>query len=95
MHSVRTTIQHWYAWQSLIWDRQLRDLITFSGQNRHDLLAVHQSTVQLHNTKTRQSTAVLRDLPFSPTSMAAAHGYVAVGGQRSQIVVRSLVNPQW
>lgn len=36
----------------------------------------------------------MKELTFSPTSMAAACGYLAAGGQRSQLMVRQL-NTNW
>lgn len=32
----------------------------------------------------------IKELPFSPTSMVSGCGYLAVGGQRSQLAVRQL-----
>lgn len=32
----------------------------------------------------------LRDLSFSPTTVASGHGYLVVGGQRGQTIVRNL-----
>ena len=36
----------------------------------------------------------MKDLAFSPTSIASGCGYLAAGGQRSQLVVRHL-NSAW
>lgn len=41
-----------------------------------------------YNTTTHASTPILKDLSFSPTSMTTGCGYVAAGGQRSQLMIR-------
>lgn len=98
-HSIRTTIQHW----------QLRDVINFpsppspnssatsyaANYSSQSLYVISQASVQHYNRKTRKSDLVLQDLAFSPTSMAVACGYLAVGGTRSQVVVRRLEDPSW
>lgn len=64
-------------------------MVSFPFENDNDVVAtVHQSNVSLYNLKTRRSECIVRDLGFSPTAMAAGRGYLAVGGQRSQLAVR-------
>ncbi|EPZ34813.1 WD40 repeat-like protein [Rozella allomycis CSF55] len=78
-HVLRTSIQHW----------QLRDLITCPG-NKKEIYYVNQNNVNCYNTETKQIIPFLKDLAFSPTSITSNHGYLAVGGQRSQLVVKQL-----
>ena len=69
--------------------RQLRDLIA-CPTNRKEFVYVNQNNVFMYNTDTKNATPILKDLTFSPTSMTAAHGYLAAGGQRSQLMIRQL-----
>ncbi|KAJ3212328.1 Cilia- and flagella-associated protein 43 [Dinochytrium kinnereticum] len=78
-HAQRSSIQHW----------QLRDLIS-CPKSRSEFIYVNQNNVLSYNTESKESTALLKDLTFSPTSMTAGHGYLAAGGQRSQLIVRQL-----
>ena len=80
--------------QQLICDRQLRDLIAYPTKDKREVLTVYQNSVCLHNTLRKTTSHPLKDLSFSPTSMACDYGYLAVGGQRSQVVVRQL-NSNW
>ncbi|KAJ3071813.1 hypothetical protein HDU98_004746 [Podochytrium sp. JEL0797] len=82
-HPQRSSIQHW----------QLRDLIS-CPQTRKEFYSVNQNTVSKYNTETQTSTAVMKDLTFAPSSMATGEGYIAAGGQRSQLTVRQL-NSNW
>ncbi|KAJ8325821.1 hypothetical protein QVD99_001544 [Batrachochytrium dendrobatidis] len=82
-YAQKTTIQHW----------QLRDLIA-CPTSRKEVLYVSQNTVKLLNTDTQRASDVLENLSFSPTSMTTGCGYLAAGGQRSQLVVRDL-NSSW
>lgn len=56
---------------------------------------MHQSNVYFYNMRTRQSEYALKDLTFSPTAMTCGCGYLAVGSQRSQVVVKSLVEEDY
>ncbi|KAH6573721.1 hypothetical protein BASA60_005903 [Batrachochytrium salamandrivorans] len=82
-YAQRTTIQHW----------QLRDLVS-CPTSRKEVMFVNQNSVNKLNTETQEVSEVLGDLTFSPTSMATGYGYLAAGGQRSQLVVRDL-NSSW
>ncbi|KAJ3099331.1 Cilia- and flagella-associated protein 43 [Phlyctochytrium planicorne] len=82
-HAQRSSIQHW----------QLRDLIS-CPRARNEFVYVNQNNVFSYNTETKENTALLKDLTFSPTSMTAGLGYLAAGGQRSQLIVRQL-NSTW
>jgi len=78
-HPQRSSIQHW----------QLRDLIA-CPKTKNDVLYVNQNNVLQYNSATKIATPILKDLSFSPTSMTTGHGFVAAGGQRSQLMVREL-----
>ncbi|KAI9143811.1 WD40-repeat-containing domain protein [Paraphysoderma sedebokerense] len=78
-HPQRSTIQHW----------QLRDLIACPS-SRKEFIYVNSNNVNLYNTDTKQVIPVMKDLTFPPTSMTTGCGYLAVGGQRSQLMVRQL-----
>eukprot|EP00835_Amoeboradix_gromovi_P000592 NODE_21_length_38511_cov_0.503306.p10 type:complete len:316 gc:universal NODE_21_length_38511_cov_0.503306:30183-31130(+) len=78
-YSIKTTIQHW----------QLRDLIACPN-DPHEIFHVNQNNVSIFNTKSNTVNPIMRELTFSPTSMYVGHGYVAAGGQRSQLMVRQL-----
>ncbi|PSC76429.1 WD40 repeat [Micractinium conductrix] len=72
------TIQHW----------QLRDLV-HCPQRDEELFCVYRHRTLRHDLRTGV-TSVAQDLGFEPTSMAVGHGYVAAGGQNSQLDVRRL-----
>ncbi|KAI8610297.1 WD40-repeat-containing domain protein [Chytriomyces sp. MP71] len=78
-HAQRSSIQHW----------QLRDLLACPN-NRNEFFFVNQNNVFGYNSETKTTTPVLKDLTFSPTSMTTGEGYIAAGGQRSQLTVRQL-----
>ncbi|KAI9224427.1 WD40-repeat-containing domain protein [Blastocladiella britannica] len=80
-HPLRSTIQHW----------QLRDLVC-CPTSRHEVLYVHGNNVSVYNASTKVSTPILKDLAFPPTCISAGLGYLVVGGQRSQLLVRSLTS---
>ena len=77
----------------------MRDLIAFPSDDPEQLFAVYHSRVEAWNLRRTSTSYVLRDLSFAPTCMTTGLGYLAVGGQRSQVVVRSLGNdwyhPAW
>ncbi|KAI8830741.1 WD40-repeat-containing domain protein [Chytriomyces cf. hyalinus JEL632] len=78
-HVNRLSIQHW----------QLRDLVSCPN-TRKEFYFVNQNNVHGYNTDTQTTTTVLKDLTYSPTSMTTGEGYIAAGGQRSQLTVRQL-----
>ncbi|KAJ3121665.1 hypothetical protein HK098_003489 [Nowakowskiella sp. JEL0407] len=82
VHPRKSTIQHW----------QLRDLIACTSKN--EFINVHANEVSSYNTETKLATPLLKDLNFQPTSIAADCGFLAAGGQRSQLIVRQL-NSSW
>eukprot|EP00158_Paraphelidium_tribonemae_P002930 Partr_v1_DN25787_c0_g1_i16_m74544 len=82
-HAQRSSIQHW----------QLRDLIN-CPEKRSEFYHVHQNNVFMYNTVTAQPLAIMKELTFAPTSMTTGCGYLAVGGQRHQLMVRQL-NSSW
>ncbi|KAI8899960.1 WD40-repeat-containing domain protein [Globomyces pollinis-pini] len=77
--SQRSTIQHW----------QLRDLV-LCPTSKKQFLYVNQNLVNFYDTETQQTSPAMRDIAFSPTSVTAGYGYLAAGGQRSQLMVRKL-----
>ncbi|KAG0198147.1 hypothetical protein BGX28_008393 [Mortierella sp. GBA30] len=83
VHNQRLTIQHW----------QLRDLITCPNTSE-EFIYVNQNSVNGYNTRTRATTQIMKDLAFHPTSLTASCGYLAAGGQRSQLMVKQ-INSNW
>jgi len=82
-HNQRSTIQHW----------QLRDLLVCPN-SRKEFICVNQNNVISYNTESKKASPILKDLNFSPTSITCSNGFLAVGGQRSQLMVKQL-NGQW
>ncbi|KAH8554405.1 WD40-repeat-containing domain protein [Umbelopsis sp. PMI_123] len=78
-HVQRITIHHW----------QLRDLL-LCPENKKEVVFPYQNNVIQYNMETEKETFLLKDLTFAPTSITANSGYLAVGGQRSELVVREL-----
>jgi hypothetical protein len=72
------TIQHW----------QLRDLVHCPSKDE-ELFCVYRHRTLRHDLASGK-TEVVQELPFEPTSMTVAHGYVAAGGQNSQLDARRL-----
>jgi len=50
----------------------------------------YQNNVISYNTDSEKETFLLKDLTFAPTSITAGSGFLAAGGQRSELVVREL-----
>ena len=73
-----TTIQHW----------QLRDLVA-SSDNSSEVYCVNGEKVMLYSTRT-QSSKLVQQLNYQPTSMTVAHGFLATGGTKSELDVFSL-----
>ena len=69
-------------------------MITFSSKDKREIVAVYQNNVLQYNTARKTSMSLLKDVSFSPTTVASAHGYLAIGGQRSQVIIRQL-NSNW
>jgi hypothetical protein len=71
-------------------------LICYPFEHNNEIVAaVYQTNVVLYNLHSRRLEFCMKDLSFSPTAMASACGYLAVGGQRSQIVVKNLQNDDY
>lgn len=80
-HFERTTIKHW----------QLRDLICCPSFDPNHVYFVQDSTVLKRNYLTNTTTSV-QSLEFPPASMTVNCGFMAAGGQESQLVVRNLTS---
>ncbi|RUS17966.1 hypothetical protein BC937DRAFT_89307 [Endogone sp. FLAS-F59071] len=78
-HLRTITIGHW----------QLRDLL-LCPTNRKEIIYPFGNSVLKYNTEKKQETNLLSGIGFDPTSIAAGHGYIAAGGQKSELVVRKL-----
>lgn len=65
-------------------------MITFPSKDKREIVAVYQNNVLQYNTSRKTSTALLKDISFSPTTVTSDYGYLAVGGQRSQVIIRQL-----
>eukprot|EP00887_Chlorella_sp_A99_P001147 scaffold14.g1147.t1 len=74
----RTSIQHW----------QLRDLIHCPREDG-ELYAVFGNQTRRHDLD-NDMTSIVQQLSFEPTSMTVGHGFIAAGGQCSQLDVRAL-----
>jgi hypothetical protein len=72
--------------------RQLRDMITFPTKEKREIIAVYQNNVVQYNMARKTSTALLKDISFAPTTITSNYGYLAVGGQRSQVIIRQLTS---
>ena len=69
-------------------------MITFPSKDKRDIVSVYQNNVVQYNMARRTATALLKDINFSPTTITSNYGYLAVGGQRSQVIIRQL-NSNW
>ena len=69
-------------------------MITFPTKDKREIVGVYQNCVLQYNTARKTSTSLLKDISFSPTAVTSAFGYLAVGGQRSQVIIRQL-NSNW
>ncbi|CAG8480122.1 4759_t:CDS:10 [Paraglomus brasilianum] len=78
-HSAQVTIQHW----------QLRDLLS-CARSRDEFTYVCGNSVISHNVRTQRSSPLLSDLTFIPTCIAVGSGYLAVGGQRGQVMMKHI-----
>ncbi|KAF9580544.1 hypothetical protein BGW38_002755, partial [Lunasporangiospora selenospora] len=79
VHNHHLTIQHW----------QLRDLLT-CPRSSDEFIYISQNQVNSYNTRHRSTNQLIADLPFKPNSITSANGYLAVGGQKGQVMVRQL-----
>ncbi|KAG2178745.1 hypothetical protein INT43_001591, partial [Umbelopsis isabellina] len=82
-HVQRITIHHW----------QLRDLL-LCPENRRKVIFPCQNNVVQYDTAGGKETSLLKDLTFAPTIWTSRYGFLAAGGQRSELVVREL-NGSW
>ncbi|KAI9255199.1 WD40-repeat-containing domain protein [Phascolomyces articulosus] len=73
---VTTPIQHW----------QLRNLIRCS--NGRTVIHPSDEALYMFNAKTNEDIPILTDLPFTPTTIDAGYGYVAMAGQRGMAMVK-------
>lgn len=64
-------------------------MITFPSKDRRELVAVYQNNVYQYNLARKSSTVLLKDINFAPTTVTTGSGYLAVGGQRGQIIIRN------
>ena len=78
----------------ILYFRQLRDMITFPAKDKREIIAVYQNNIVQYNMARKTSTSLLKDINFAPTTVTANYGYLAVGGQRSQVIIRQL-NSNW
>lgn len=78
-----TSYQHW----------QLRDLVHCCEEEPDTVYCVWHAELLRFNVRTEEAS-IVRELPFEPTSMAVAHGFVAAGGDRSQLFVARLSDGQ-
>ncbi|RUP49556.1 WD40-repeat-containing domain protein [Jimgerdemannia flammicorona] len=82
-HPPMITIAHW----------QLRDLL-LCPTNRKEIIYPCRTNVLQYNTEKEQVTHLLQDLTFAPTSIASGCGYLAAGGQHSELAIRK-IDGQW
>ena len=78
-YAQATSIQHWQLRNSL--------LCPFDGDH---VLFIHNSSIQQLDLRTMKKEVQLGDLNFRPASMGCQYGYVAAGGQNSQLIVRHI-----
>ncbi|KAI5180120.1 hypothetical protein NEOKW01_0449 [Nematocida sp. AWRm80] len=78
-YQVRTSIHHW----------QLRDMVT-TTTSQNEIIYAHSNTINLLNTETQKTHSLIKNLVFNPTSICYGHGVIGIGGQRSQLVIKSL-----
>lgn len=69
-------------------------MITFPAKDKREIIAVYQNNIVQYNMARKTSTSLLKDINFAPTTVTANYGYLAVGGQRSQVIIRQL-NSNW
>lgn len=67
-------------------------MITFPTKDKREIVAVYQNNVLQYNTVKKSCISLLKDINFSPTTITSDHGYLAVGGQRSQVIIRQLTS---
>lgn len=65
-------------------------MIAFPGKDRREIVAIYQNNVYQYNLARKSATVALKDIAFSPNAVTCGHGYLAVGGQRSQVIIRQL-----
>lgn len=67
-------------------------MIAFPSKDSREIVAIYQNNVYQYNTARKSSSFLLKDINFSPTTVTTAHGYLAVGGQRGQVIIRNLAS---
>ncbi|KAL1915725.1 uncharacterized protein VTP21DRAFT_6484 [Calcarisporiella thermophila] len=82
-HLQHLTYQHW----------QLRDLLT-CPETSEEVYFVRTNSILKYNTLSKETIEFQKSLPFEPTSLTSSHGFLAAGGNRSQLLVREL-NSGW
>ncbi|TBU00050.1 hypothetical protein CWI39_1805p0010 [Hamiltosporidium magnivora] len=76
-HNISVSIQHW----------QLRDMLKIHENN---LIFAQGDKICGYNPDTKESSIFTENLGFYPTSLCCDHGYLAVGGQKSQLCIVEL-----
>ncbi|KAI7861183.1 WD40-repeat-containing domain protein [Circinella umbellata] len=79
---ITTPIQHW----------QLRNLIR--SPSPRTVIHPSDEAVHMFNTKTKEDTPILTDLPFTPTTIDSGYGYIAMAGQRGMAMIKDM-NSDW
>ncbi|CEP08246.1 hypothetical protein [Parasitella parasitica] len=69
-------------------DRQLRSLIVSPSNNT--IIRTRRNALYKYNAKSRIDTCLQDNLPFTPTSIHAKCGYLALGGQTGMLMIKDL-----
>ncbi|KAI7825497.1 WD40-repeat-containing domain protein [Kickxella alabastrina] len=72
--------------------RQLRDVV-LCPSTKPELYSIFRCNVDKYDIRKHQSTRVLGNLEFDPVSMAISGDYIVVGGQRAELAVGRLSEP--
>lgn len=83
-YSQSVPIQHWQLRNSIAC------LSTAFNSTATNLVVMQRSSVIKLQLPDMQQESILEDLNFRPASMAVGNGYVAAGGQNSQLAIRHL-----
>lgn len=78
-YQIRTSIHHW----------QLRDMVA-STSDPNEILYVYGNSINMLNTRTQRAYSVASNLLFNPTTICYKDGLLGVGGQRSQLIIKSM-----
>ncbi|KAI9471558.1 hypothetical protein LPJ55_005735 [Coemansia sp. RSA 990] len=82
-HQQRTSWNHW----------QLRDVVVCPS-TKPELYSIYRCNIDRYDINKNQSTRILGDLEFDPVSMAVGGDYIVAGGQRAELAVARLSDPQ-